>query len=141
MKVRWHIDELNLVACCRLVGTSVDDSGLVLIRKHFEKFPHTIGFNQIYDVRSWAGYVTDEALIEHFNWGLEFLRVRSPATSIRPLNIYLTSQTAGTADITTQMGRLRGAPMNWTTSVSEAWTMAAPSIPLPSAVNKFFNSR
>ena len=68
MSVRFHTDLDHHVLCARFIGAVSGPEGLNRLRAHHEAHPVGLNYNQIFDMRSWAGYLADQDLVEHFRW-------------------------------------------------------------------------
>jgi hypothetical protein len=140
MAVRFHTDKDNSVLCVRFLGMITGPDGLKMLRAHHQANPAGINFKQIFDVRTWAGSLADDDLVEHFRWFRTFRQQHDQEITTLPINVYLVRQNLGTAAIVKQLGDIRGQPIQWAHSVVDAWEYCVPTKPLPQSVAKFFSA-
>ena len=140
MSVRFHTDLDHHVLCARFIGAVSGPEGLNRLRAHHEAHPVGLNYNQIFDMRSWAGYLADQDLVEHFRWVRTFRQSNGLEMPTLPINVYLATRNVGASAIVKQLGDLRGQPIQWASSVAEAWELCAPGTSVPASVVKFFKA-
>jgi hypothetical protein len=140
MNVRFHTDMDHRVLCARFIGAVPGPDGLNQLRAYHEAHPAGLVYNQIFDMRSWAGYLADQDLVEHFRWVRRFRQQNGLEMPTLPINVYLAMRNVGASAIVKQLGALRGQPIQWASSVAEAWELCAPGIQVPASVTKFFKA-
>jgi hypothetical protein len=141
MDVRFHNDEAHRVFCVRFMGIVPGALGLELLRARHQKYPFALNFNQIFDVRSWGGYLADDDFVQHFKWVHAFRRDHGLEIPVLPINVYLSTQQVGSSVVVDQLSHMRGQTVALAYTTQEAWEYCAPGIRMPQTVAKFLNAR